>query len=74
MCDENSLSRNELLDREVVRLLLSKESEITSKIHNSIEELLRLGYDSDRGKDSVFSMINSIKYSLDELEVLLGRR
>ena len=74
MCDENSLSRNELLDREVVRLLLSKESEITSKIHNSIEEILRLGYDSDRGKDSVFSMINSIKYSLDELEVLLGRR
>lgn len=67
-------NRNESLDREVVRLLLSKESEIASKIHNSIEELLRLGYASDRGKDSVFSMISSIKYSLDEMEMLLKKK
>lgn len=67
-------NRNKSLDREVVRLLLSKESEITSKIHNSVEELLRLGYFSDRGKDSVFSMINSIRYSLDEMEMLLKKK
>lgn len=61
-------------DREVAGLLLSKEIEIANKIHNSVEEVLRLGYDSERGRQSVFAMVDSIKYSLDELEVLLGRR
>lgn len=61
-------------DRDVASLLLSKEIEIAHKIHNSVEEVLRLGYDSEKGKESVFSMIDSIKYSLDEMETLLRRK
>lgn len=35
---------------EVIKLLLNKEMKINNKIINVVSELLRLGYESDRGK------------------------
>lgn len=59
--------------KEVINLLLSKESEIDNKINNVISELLRLGYESERGKILVRDMRDSIEYSLDEIERILNR-
>lgn len=53
---------------QIVDTLLCKESEITNKFHGTITELLRKGYDSDRGKSLVLSLIDSVRYTLDELE------
>lgn len=61
-------------DKEIVNLLLLKESEITNKIHNTVSEIMRLGYESERGKCQVTSMLESIKYSLKELEQTLYKR
>lgn len=63
----------EMNTNQVVKLLLIKEAEITNKFHNSIEELLRLGYDSIRGKEEILDLIESAKYSLDEIERMLQR-
>lgn len=60
-------------DREVVNLLLIKEIEISNRIHNAITELMRLGHESDRGKEQVPDMIESIKYILDDIERILNR-
>ena len=35
--------------KEVVDLLLTKEIEILNKFHNTISEILRLGYETERG-------------------------
>lgn len=59
--------------KEVINLLLNKESEIDNKINNVISELLRLGYDSERGKNLVEDMRDSIEYSLDEIERIINR-
>lgn len=59
--------------KEVINLLLNKESEIDNKINNVISELLRLGYDSERGKKLVEDMRDSIEYSLDEIERIINR-
>lgn len=60
-------------DREVVNLLLLKETEISNKIHNAITEIMRLGYETDRGKSQVSDMVDSISYSLDDLQNILNR-
>lgn len=59
--------------KEVINLLLNKESEIDNKINNVISELLRLGYESERGKKLVEDMRDSIEYSLDEIERIINR-
>lgn len=59
-------------DKRVVELLIRKEEEINSRIHNAITEIMRLGYDTERGKKEVSSMISSIQYSLEDLERLLS--
>lgn len=53
---------------QIVDTLLCKESEITNKFHGTITELLRKEYDSDRRKSLVLSLIDSARYTLDELE------
>lgn len=52
---------------QAVNSLLNKENEIINKFHNSITELLRLGYDSDRGKEIIPRLIESVQYSLEDL-------
>lgn len=63
----------EMNTNEVINLLLSKENEISNKFHNTIIKLLRLGYDSDRGKAEVPDLIESINYSLDEIQRIIYR-
>lgn len=63
----------EMSTSEVINLLLNKEIEIDNKITNVVSELLRLGYDSERGKECVKDLRDSIEYSLDEIERILNR-
>lgn len=63
----------EMNTNEVINLLLSKENEISNKFHNTIMKLLRLGYDSNRGKAEVPDLIESINYSLDEIQRIINR-
>lgn len=59
--------------KEVINLLLNKESEIDNKINNVISELLRLDYESERGKMLVVDLRDSIEYTLDEIERIINR-
>ena len=63
----------EMSTNQVIKTLISCETEITNKFNNTIIELLRLGYNSERGKDLVSRSIESIRYSLEEIESYLGR-
>lgn len=58
---------------EVINLLLDKESEIDNKINGVISELLRLDYESERGKMLVVDLRASIEYTLDEIERIINR-
>lgn len=60
-------------DSEVINLLLLKETEISNKIHHVVTEIMRLGYESDRGKAQVPDMVDSIMYSLDDMRRILNR-
>ena len=68
-----NMSKGEMTTNEVVNLLMNKGNEIDNKIINTISELLRLEYDSERGKDCVKNLRSSIEYSLDEIERILNR-
>lgn len=59
--------------KQVIELLLNKESEIDNKINGVITELLRLGYESERGKKTVKDLKSSVEYSLEEIERIIGR-
>ena len=59
--------------KQVVDLLLSKEMEISHKFHNTITQLLRIGYDTERGKDEIPDLIDSVQYSLDDITRILNR-
>lgn len=58
---------------QVVDLLLNKELEISSKVHNVATELLRIRYESERGRNEVQRCLDSIRYTLDEIERILNR-
>lgn len=60
-------------DKKVIDLLLIKEQEITNKFHTTISEVMRLGYETDRGKTEIDSLIGSVKYILEDLQRLLNR-
>ncbi len=55
------------INNEVVKALLHKESEVMSKFHNTIEEVLRLGYETERGKETVNRLFESVDYSMGQL-------
>lgn len=58
---------------QVVDLLLNKELEISSKMHNVVTELLRVDYETERGREEVTRTLDSIRYTLDEIERVLNR-
>ncbi len=58
--------------KEVVDLLLTKEIEILNKFHNTISEILRLGYETERGKNKLPDLISSVEYSLEEIERIIN--
>ena len=60
-------------DKTAINLLLTKEQEITNKFHTTISEVMRLGYETDRGKAEIDSLIDSVKYILEDLQWLLNR-
>lgn len=63
----------EINTNEVINILLSKESEIVNKFHQAISEVLRLGYNTERGKKQIPDLISSVQYSLDEIERIVNR-
>ena len=58
--------------KQVIALLLNQSEVITGKFNNTINEILRLGYDTERGQDLVHDLIDSINYSLEELETTIN--
>lgn len=67
------MDKSEMTTNEVVNLLMNKGNEIDNKIINTISEVLRLGYETDRGKECVKNLSGSIEYSLDEMTRILNR-
>ena len=63
----------EMSTKQVVDLLLTKETEISNKFHQAISEILRLGYNSERGKNKISDLIRSVEYSLEEIERIINR-
>ena len=60
-------------DREIVGYILLKETEISNRIHNAVTEILRHGYESDRGKTQVPDVIEAIQYILEDIERVVNR-
>lgn len=60
-------------ERQIISLLLSKENEVSNKFHQAIEQILRLGWNSDRSKQEIPDLIESIQYSLEEIERIINR-
>lgn len=67
------MNKSEMTTNEVVNLLMNKGNEIDNKIINTISEILRLGYESERGKECVKDLKNSIIYTLEDMERILKR-
>ena len=63
----------EMSTNDVVDVLLNKETEVLNKFHYAISEILRLGYNTDRGKKQIPDLISSVQYSLDEIERIVNR-
>lgn len=63
-----SMNTNQVID-----LLLTKNDEISSRIHSAVTEILRLGYDTDRGKQQIPDLLESIEYKLEEIERIVNR-
>ena len=59
-------------EKQVIALLLNQSEVITGKINNTVTEILRIGYDTERGQDLIPDLINSINYSLEELEITIN--
>lgn len=62
-----------MTDKQAVDTLLTLEMDITRRIHNTITEILRKGYEN-AGKGQIESMIESIRYKIDMTEVYFDRR
>ena len=67
------MDKSKMTTNEVVNLLMNKGNEIDNKIINTISEVLRLGYETERGKECVKDLRKSIEYTLDEIERVLSR-
>ena len=62
-----------MTENQVINMLLNKENEISNKFHSTITQLLRLGYETERGKSEIPSLIESVKYSLEDIERIINR-
>ena len=67
------MDKLEMTTDEVVNLLLNKGNEIDNKIINTVSEVLRVGYETERGKWEVKDLRKSIERTLDEMERVLNR-
>lgn len=57
--------------KQVIKTLLNKESEISNKFHQAINNILRLGYNTERGQREISDLIESVQYSFEELERII---
>lgn len=64
---------SEMKTNDVVDMLLVKENEISNRFHNAITEILRLGYDTERGKKQIPDLVESVQYYLEEIERIVSR-
>lgn len=58
----------DLTTNEAVKIILTKESEIQDRFLSAISEILRLGYESERGRKQEKELCESIKSIVDELQ------
>lgn len=56
---------------QAVDLLVREGLEFQSKIGNSITEVIRLGVDTERGREEINSLINQLEYSLENFKNVL---
>ena len=62
-----------MVDKQAVDMLLNKESEISNKFHQAINQILRVGYETERGKQPITDLIDSVQYTLEEIERIINR-
>lgn len=62
-----------MTDKEVVSILLYRNVEISGKINNAVLDILRLGYNTERGKQIIPDLIESIEYTLEEIDRIIKR-
>ena len=67
------MDNKKMTTNEVVNLSPAKERDIDARIITAVSELLRLGYDSERGKQYVCDTLDSIRYIVDDIERRLNR-
>ena len=60
-------------EKQVIDILLTKESEISNKFHQAINNILRVGYDTERGKWEIANLIDSIQYTLEETDRIINQ-
>ena len=60
-------------DKEIVSMLLNRGIEINGKINNAVLDILRLGYNTERGKQIIPDLIESIEYTLEEIDRVVTR-
>lgn len=60
--------KQELTTNEVVKIIMTKEHEIDARVVSAVSEILRLGYDSERGKNQAKQLCESIRSIADELQ------
>ena len=60
-------------DKEVIKILLIKQQEISNRFYETITEVMRLGYETDRGKAKVNDLSESVEYILLDMRRLLNR-
>lgn len=61
-----------MTDKQAIDIFLSAERDITGRIHSTITEILRKGYE-DGGKEQIRNMAESIRYKADMMEEYFGR-
>ena len=60
-------------EKQVINTLLNKESEISNKFHQAINQILRVGYETERGKQTITDLIDSVQYTLEDIERIINR-
>jgi hypothetical protein len=63
-------------DKQIIDMLLNKESEISNKFHQAINQILRVGrvgYKPERGKQITTDLIDSVQYTLEEMNQIINR-
>lgn len=61
-----------MTENQAVDTLLSAERDICGRIHSTVTEILRKGYENG-GKEQLKNMIESIRYNMDTLEAFIER-